>query len=113
MAVLYHFYYIGWICDRDNPILQSSNATFSGSGSENYNRAQFYNIHGIGWCASSSIPYLMLDLRKEYHITRVVTMGNKDQTKWSVSYLMKYSHDKTLVDGSTEMRVFVIILQQV
>ena len=59
------------------------------------------------------MPYLTLDLRKEYHITRVVTMGNKDQTKWSESYSMKYSHDKTLVDGSLELRVFVIILQQV
>ena len=38
-------------------------------------------------------------------------MGNKDQTKWSESYLMKYSHDKTLVDGSRAVRVFVMILR--
>ena len=33
-------------------------------------------------------------------------MGNKDQTKWIESYSVKYSHDETLVDGSTEMQVF-------
>jgi hypothetical protein len=40
-----------------------------------------------------SDPYLLLDLQKEYHITRVVVMGDKDQTEWSKSYSMKYSRD--------------------
>ena len=40
-----------------------------------------------------SDPYLLLDLQKEYHITRVVVMGDKDQTEWSESYSMKYSRD--------------------
>jgi hypothetical protein len=51
----------------------------------------------------------MLDLLKEYHITRVVTMGNRDQTKWSETYLMKYSHDETLLDDIQAMQVFTII----
>ena len=101
---------VGKVCDRDNRILRNSNAIFSGSGSENYNRARFYD-YGTGWCASGFMPYLMLDLRKEYRITRVVTMGNRDQTKWSESYSMQYSHDKTLVDRSSAVQVFVMILR--
>ncbi|CAB4042576.1 retinoschisin-like, partial, partial [Paramuricea clavata] len=90
------------ICD--NPILQDLTAawTVSGSGSQNYSRSLF---NSLGWCASGSSPYLMLDLRKEYHVTRVVTMGNKDQTKWSESYSLKYSYDKTLVDDSRAVQI--------
>jgi hypothetical protein len=36
-----------------------------------------------------------------------MVMGNKDQTQWSVSYSMKYSHDKTLVDTSGEIQVYL------
>ena len=49
----------------------------------------------------------MIDLQKEYHITRVVVMGNKDQTQWSESYSMKYSHNKTLVNTSSEIQVYL------
>ena len=49
-----------------------------------------------GWCGSrSSHSYLTLDLRKEYHITKVVIMGDKEQSKWSESYSLQYSRDKT------------------
>jgi hypothetical protein len=51
----------------------------------------------------------MLDLGKEYHITRVLTMGDKDQTNWSESYTLKYSHKKSLVDQNN-VEVYVIIL---
>lgn len=102
LIVLYYFT-IGKICD--NPILQYSNPIFSGNGSREYTKAWF---SFVGWCASGSAPYLSIDLRKEYHITRVVTMGDKDQTKWSGSYSMKYSRDKRLVDGSSAMLVFVM-----
>ena len=89
---------VGKVCDK--PILSS--ATFSGSGSTNYNMASFTRS---GWCASGSTPYLLIDLRKEYHITRVVVMGNKDQTKWSELYSLRYSHSETLVHSSQPLQV--------
>ena len=58
-----------------------------------------------GWCASGSRPHLLIDLQKEHHIRQVVVMGNKDQTKWSESYILRYSHRQTLVHGSTPMQV--------
>ena len=95
-------YWIGFVVGKvcDKPILSS--ATFSGSGSTNYHMASFTSS---GWCASGAAPYLLIDLRKEYHITRVVVMGNKDQTKWSESYSLKYSHDQTLVDSGQPLQV--------
>ena len=89
---------VGKVCDK--PIV--SNATFSGSGSTNYSMSSFASS---GWCASGSEPYLFIDLRKEYHITRVVVMGNTDQTKWSESYLLRHSHNRTLVHQSTSIKV--------
>ena len=101
-SIFNHIYCIGFIAGKvcDKPMLSS--AIFSGSGSTNYNTA---SITSSGWCASGSAPYLLIDLRKEYHITRVVVMGNKDQTKWSESYLLRYSHDRTLVHHSTSIKV--------
>ena len=97
-TALYYTFAVGKICD--NPILNKSTSIFS----ENYNTSQFYSY---GWCASGSTPYLMLDLGKEYHITRVVTMGDKDQTKWSESYTLKYSHKKSLADqNNVEVYVY-------
>ena len=93
----YIIFILGKVCY--NPL---SNATFSGIGSKNYNMASFASS---GWCASGSAPYLLIDLGKEYHITRVVVMGSKDQTKWSESYSLRYSHDITLVHHSTSMKV--------
>jgi hypothetical protein len=79
-------------------------AVFSGrGGASDYHQARFY---GDGWCSSGSgIEYLVIDLKNEYHITRVVTMGDKNQTKWSNSYSLKYSHNETLVDGTTAVNV--------
>ncbi|CAB4005117.1 ---NA---, partial [Paramuricea clavata] len=91
----------GMICD--NPLLNDAgNEVFSGRGGSTYYR--YARFTGSGWCASGFAPYLLLDLQKEYHITRVVVMGNKDQTQWSESYSMKYSHDKTLVDTSSAIQ---------
>ena len=89
---------VGKVCDK--PI--SSSATFSGSGSTNYHMASFTRS---GWCASGTAPYLLIELRKEYHITRVVVMASKDQTKWSESYSLRYSHSQTLVHSSQPLQV--------
>ena len=88
---------VGKVCY--NPL---SSATFSGFGSKNYNMASFTSS---GWCSSGSAPYLFIDLGNEYHITRVVVMGNKEQTKWSESYSLRYSHSQTLVHRSTPIKV--------
>ena len=87
---------LGKLCDK--PLLENTqifpNQVFSGKGGRSqYHLARFAND---GWCAWSSIyNYLSLDLQKEYHITQVVVMGNKDQTRWSKSYVMRYGHDIT------------------
>ena len=100
---------VGKICDE--PLLEGihhifPNKVFSGSvGSNDYDNARFTRR---GWCPSSSGSYLSLDLQKEYHITRVVVMGDSDQTKRSVSYSMRYSHNKTLVDTSLPIQVYLL-----
>jgi hypothetical protein len=99
----------GEICDK--PLLEDihrtfPNKVFSGTRDpDDYDNARFT---GSGWCPSSSGSYLSLDLQKEYHITRVAVMGDRDQTKWSESYSMKYSHDKTLVDKSSAIQVYLL-----
>jgi hypothetical protein len=77
---------------------------FSGrGGASDYHQARF---DGDGWCSSGSAnDYLLIDLQNDYHITRVVTMGDKNQTKWSNSYSLKYNHTESLVDGSTAVKV--------
>ena len=87
----------GKICDK--PLLQNlTNYAFSGSGgSRDYVQGKFNND---GWCANGS-EYLLIDLQREYHITRVVTMGDKDQTKWSGSFALTYNHNKSLVDRNS------------
>ena len=47
----------------------------------------------------------MLDLQNQYHITQVVVMADVGEARWSGSYSLKYSHDKTLVDGSSVIPV--------
>ncbi|XP_028411942.1 receptor-type tyrosine-protein phosphatase S-like [Dendronephthya gigantea] len=34
-----------------------------------------------------------------------MVMGDKNQTKWSRSYSLKYSHDESLVDGSSGLQI--------
>ncbi|XP_028417344.1 receptor-type tyrosine-protein phosphatase F-like [Dendronephthya gigantea] len=80
------------MCNK--PELLQNQATFSdsfvsGSGSHSFMNARFDRT---GWC-NDGRKYLLIDLQKEYHITRVVTMGNRDQTKWISKYTMAYSHD--------------------
>ena len=59
-----------------------------------------------GWCPTESGDnYLKIDLQNEYHITRVMVMGDKNQTKWSGSYSLKYSHDESLVDNNSAVQV--------
>ncbi|XP_028399358.1 uncharacterized protein LOC114522809 [Dendronephthya gigantea] len=82
------------ICDKPALLQDEStfaDSVFSGSGSSGYSNARFTKD---GWCTQTpQTHYLLIDLLKDYHITRVVTMGNKDQTKWSNQYTMTYSHD--------------------
>ncbi|XP_028402584.1 receptor-type tyrosine-protein phosphatase F-like isoform X2 [Dendronephthya gigantea] len=85
------------ICD--NQLLNDEgnfpNSIFDGNGGNDFLKARFTKT---GWCSSTPGSYLTIDLQKEYHITRVVVMGDKDQTKWSGSYSLKYSHDESFVD---------------
>ncbi|XP_028413353.1 uncharacterized protein LOC114536224 [Dendronephthya gigantea] len=68
-------------------------SVFSGNGSTRYSNARFTKD---GWCTQASqTKCLLIDLQREYHITQVVTMGNKDQTKWIERYTMAYSHDES------------------
>jgi hypothetical protein len=109
---LYLIFTVGKICDK--PLLEGihrtfPNEVFSGNGGSNdYDNARFT---GSGWCPSSSDSYLSLDLQKEYHITQVMVMANKYQTKWSESYSMNCSHSKTLVDTSLNKKVFMIVIK--
>jgi hypothetical protein len=80
------------------------NAVFSGRGGSNdYHQARFY---GDGWCSLGyGTEYLLINLQNDYHITRVVTMGNKQQTKWSNSYSLRYSRTETFVGGTAAVNV--------
>ncbi len=94
-----HFLIIGKTCDK--PILQNlTNSLFSGSGgSGDYEQVKFYND---GWCATGSgAKHLLIDLQDEYHITRVLTMGDRNQTMWSESFTLTYNHNESLVDRSS------------
>jgi hypothetical protein len=96
----------------DKPLLNDKRTfpdnVFSGrGGSPNYPNARFT---GNGWCSSTPGSYLLLDLQNEYHLTQVVVMGDKDQTKWSSSYSLQYSHSESLLNRSAAIKVFVIIL---
>ena len=94
----------GKICD--NQLLNNENNfpdnIFGGSGRNSFHEARFTKS---SWCSSTPGSYLTIDLLKEYHITRVVVMGDKDQTKWSGLYSLKYSHDESLVDSSHAVKV--------
>ncbi|XP_028402430.1 uncharacterized protein LOC114525366 [Dendronephthya gigantea] len=88
------------ICE--NPLLQNKtkfpNAVFSGSGSTDNTKYKEARFSSDGWCPTESgDKYLKINLQNEYHITRVMVMGDKDQTKWSGSYSLKYSHDESLI----------------
>ena len=94
------------MCDkpllRDTSIFPKTSAVYSGSGDPNNGYANA-GIGSSGWCASGPDNYLLLDLKKEYHITQVVVMGDKEQTKWSNSYSFKYSRDKINYDDCGEV----------
>ena len=98
---------VGKICDK--PLLSNTGtfpgSVFSGSG-DRYNGYKNARITEGGWCASGSGSYLLVDLQNEYHITKVVVMGNKNQKKWSESYSLNYSHDKTYKNSQ---QVFTIV----
>ena len=88
----------GKICT--NPLLHNTTAfpdsVFSGSG-DSSNTYKDARITKGGWCPSGSgTTYLLLDLQKEYHITQVVVMADEEQTEWSGSYSLNYSHDTSL-----------------
>ena len=97
------FFTLGKVCDkpllRNTSIFPPDSAVYSGSGDPN-NGYKNAGITSNGWCASGSDSYLLLDLKKEYHIMQVVVMGDKEQTKWSNSYLFKYSRDNITYKNS-------------
>ncbi|XP_028399360.1 uncharacterized protein LOC114522810 [Dendronephthya gigantea] len=98
----------GKICE--NSLLQNKtkfpDAIFSGSGSTDNTKYKEARFSSHGWCPTESgDKYLKIDLQNEYHITRVMVMGDKDQTKWSGSYSLKYSHNESLVDGSSGLQI--------
>ena len=76
---------------------------FSGSG-DSSNKYKDARITKGGWCPSGSagIVYLLLDLQKEYHITRVVVMSDREQNKWNGSFSLTYSND-TLYKHSVQV----------
>ncbi|XP_028402588.1 receptor-type tyrosine-protein phosphatase F-like [Dendronephthya gigantea] len=92
------------ICD--NQLLNNESTfpdnIFRGNGGNSFYEARFTKG---GWCSSTSGSYLTIDLQKEYHITRVLVIGDKDQTKWSRSYSLKYSHNESLVDSSRVVQI--------
>ena len=98
-SVLQHFFYtsvfaLGKTCEK--PLVRGTrffpDRVFSGRYGPNYYLTRFAKT---GWCPWSSTPYQILDLRKEFHITRIVVTTSKSQAKWNQSYVMKYGHDKT------------------
>ncbi|XP_028413335.1 uncharacterized protein LOC114536208 isoform X2 [Dendronephthya gigantea] len=79
---------------------------FSGSGSTDKTMYKEARFSSDGWCPTESgDKYLQIDLQNEYHITRVVVIGDKNQTKWSGSYSLKYSHNESMLDGSTKIQI--------
>lgn len=96
------------MCD-ESALLQNKrlfpDSVFSGRGSRYYSKARFTES---GWCTViRRLKYLLIDLQKEYHITRVVTMGKKDQTKWIGPYTMSHSRDYSFRNS---IKVFVSML---
>ena len=39
-------------------------------------------------------------------MTRIVTMGDKNQTGWSASYVMSYSHNSSVDQYSTQVSAY-------
>ena len=81
---------------------------FWGSGDPD-NRYARARITDKGWCASGSVTYLSLNLRNEYHITDIFVMGDKEQTKWSSSYLLSYSHDTSYQHSKKVFKVMIAL----
>jgi hypothetical protein len=97
---IFYFTNTGKICD--NPLLYDTR-TFPDSifsGRDNTGARTEYKdarITSGGWCPSSytrSSVYLLLDLQKEYHITGVLIMSDKDQTKHSRVHTLEYSRER-------------------
>ena len=99
------------MCDkqllRDTSIFPQTSAVYSGSGDPNNGYANA-GIKSNGWCATGPDSYLLLDLKKEYHITQVVVMGDKEQTMWSSKYSFKYSRDKINYEDGGQVSKTVI-----
>ena len=82
------------MCER--PLLYHErlfpDSVFSGNGDSD-NRYHEARVTKEGWCPSGSSSNLLIDLQKDYHITQIVVMADKEQRKWSSSYSLKYSHN--------------------
>ncbi len=110
--IYFSIFTVGKICDKIGPLLHNPgpfpDSVFFGSGDSN-NKYKEARINRKGWCPTGSgTIYLLLDLQKEYHITRVVVMADREQTKWSGSYSMTYSHDKSYKNSE---QVFMIVIK--
>ena len=96
LLYLYFLFFQGKLCDkpllRDTTIFPQTSAVYSGSGDPK-NGYVNAGIKSNGWCASGPNSYLFLDLQKEYRITKIAVMSDKEQTKWSSKYSFKYSRD--------------------
>ena len=103
------FSVVGKTCE--NGLLQNKtkfpDTIFSGSGSTDNTKYKEARFSSDGWCPTETgDKYLKIDLQNEYHITQIMVMGDKNQTKWSRSYSLKYSHNESLVDSSSVLQVF-------
>ena len=97
------FFTSGKLCDKpllhNTTIFPQTSAVYSGSGDPKNGYANA-GIKSDGWCASGPNSYLLLDLQKEYHITKIAVMGDKEQIKWSSKYSFKYSRDNITYKNS-------------
>lgn len=84
---------IGEVCPH-NTIIQDK-TVYSSNAFRKYNftKARFGEN---GWCTKNGEEeYLLIDLEKEYQITRVVTMGDRDlQKKWIGMFTFTYSPNR-------------------
>jgi hypothetical protein len=93
------------ICEK--PLLQDTRTfpddVFSGSGDSNYPNVR---LTRTGWCASGSRPYLLINLRKEYHLTQVVVIT--DKTQRSSTYSLIYGRARTWINRDIPIQVLIL-----
>jgi hypothetical protein len=93
-----YFNYIGKICD--NPLLYNESifpdSVFSGYGNGRNSPIKYKDarITNGGWCPTQyNFAYLYIDLKKEYHITQILVMTDKEQKEFSGLHYLKYGRE--------------------